>query len=45
MDIREKIKELESTINWAWIGLIASALSAIITIRSIYKYINELKEK
>jgi hypothetical protein len=43
--ITEKIKELESTKMWAWIGIISSVLSGIIAIRSINKYIRELKEK
>jgi undecaprenyl pyrophosphate phosphatase UppP len=43
--IAEKIKELESTKMWAWIGIIASLLSGLIAIRSINKYISELKDK
>jgi len=43
--ITEKIKELESTKIWAWIGVMASLLSGIIAIRSINKYISDIKEK
>jgi hypothetical protein len=43
--ITEKLKELENTKIWAWIGIVASILSGIIAIRSINKYISELKKE
>lgn len=43
--VKEKIKELENSSIWIWIGLIGSVLSSIIALRNINKYMKELKEK
>ena len=38
-----KLQELEQRINWNWIGLMAGALSVIVTFYNIKQYTSAIK--
>ncbi len=44
MSIKQKITELEGFVNWNYIGLIAGALSLVVTIYNINRYMSEINK-